>query len=238
MSRKIAVIVLAILCSFVMVTVIYAETKKSPVELTADTIEYDSAKGVIVAQGSVKIIQDKSVMTGPNAQYNSKTKESVMTGGVKMVRDDTTLTAAEVRSYDQNHVVATGDALLVKGENSLAGPRIEHWVDKQYSLVTGSAKMTMPDGIMTTDKLEAFHAESRAVGTGNVHINSDKRNIDATSDNAVYYGGKAAPGKVILSGNARAVQDGNVLTGKTLTIYLDDKAMDAQGSPKLIIKPQ
>jgi len=41
-----------------------------------------------------------------------------------------------------------------------------------------------------------------------------------------------------MSGNARAVQEGNTLTGKTLTIYLDDKAMDAQGRSKLVVKPQ
>lgn len=240
MSRKISIAILTILLSFAMVTVLYAENKNAPVELTADTIEYDSVKGIMNAEGSVKIVQDQSVMTGPNAVYNNKTKESVMTGGVTVVRADTTLTAAEVRSYDQNYVVATGDAVLIKGEDKLAGPKIEHWNDKQYSLVTGGATLTMPDGVMTTDKLEAFHTEDRAVGTGHVHIVSEARSLDATSDNSVYYGdatGKSQ-GKVVLAGNAHAVQEGNTLTGKTLTIYLDDKAMDAQGSPKLIVNPQ
>lgn len=238
MSRKLVIVVLALLISIGMVTAINAEPPKSPVEMSADTIEYDSVQGIMTAQGGVKIIQNNAVLTGANAQYNTKTKEALVTGSVKVIREDSTLTAAEVRSYNENHMVATGGAVLVKGDKTLTGPRIEHWVDKQYSLVPESARMTMPDGFMTTDKLEAFHTEDRAVGSGNVHIVSDVRKLDATSDQAVYYGSKTNQGKVVLSGNARAVQEGNVLTGNTLTIYLDDKAMDAQGRPKLVVKPQ
>lgn len=237
MNRKLLVIVLGILLSLSVATVLYAQTSGS-VELTADTIEYDSVQGVLTAQGAVKLVRDRAVLTGASALYNTKSKEAVVTGGVKMVRDDTTLTAAEVHSYNDNYLVASGGAMLVKGENTLSGPKLEHWVDRQYSLVTGSARLTMPDGVMTADKLEAFHAEDKAVGTGSVHVISDKRSLDATSDLATYYGAKTGQGKVILSGNARAVQEGNILTGNTLTIYLDDKAMDAQGRTKLVIKPQ
>jgi lipopolysaccharide export system protein LptA len=111
-------------------------------------------------------------------------------------------------------------------------------LDKQYSVVTGGARITMPDGYMTCDKLEAFHQEDRAEGHGSVHIVSDKRSLDATSDEATYFGSKTGQSKVILTGNAHAVQDGNILTGKTMTIYLDDKSMDAQGQTKLIVKPE
>lgn len=237
MSRNFVIIALAVILSLAAATGISAPTDK-PVELTADTIDYDAKTGVMNAQGSVKLVRDKAVLTGQSAQYNTKSKESYVTGGVKVVREDTTLTAAEVRSYNDNYLVATGDAVLTKGENTVAGPKIEHWIDRQYSLVPANARMTMPDGWLTTDRLESFHGEDRAVAQGSVHIVSDKRSLDATSDQAVYYGSKTAQGKVVMTGNARAVQEGNVLTGKTLTIYLDDKAMDAQGRPQLIVKPQ
>jgi lipopolysaccharide export system protein LptA len=230
-------IALTVLLSFAVATGV-AAPPANPVELSADTIEYDSVQGVMNAQGSVKLTRDKTVLTGAKAQYNTKSKEALVSGGVKVVREDATLTAPEVRSFDDNHLIASGGALLVKGDSTLAGPSIEHWVDKQYSLVVGGARLTSPDGIMTADKLEAFHAEDRAVGQGNVHIVSDKRSLDATSEQAVYYGSKSGQGKAVLTGNARAVQEGNVLTGNTLTIYLDDKAMDAQGRTKLVIKPE
>jgi Organic solvent tolerance protein OstA len=238
MSRKIAAIALLVLLLSAAAVPGISAPADNPVELTADTIEYDSKAGVMTAEGAVKIVRDHAVLTGTSAQYNTKSKEAYVAGGVKVVRDDTTLTADQVRSYNDNYLVATGDAVLTKGENTLTGPQIEHWVDRQYSLVPGSARLTMPDGWMTADKMEAFHNEDRAVADGDVHIVSDKRSLDATSDQAVYYGSKSDQGKVVLSGNARAIQEGNVLTGKTLTIYLDDKAMDAQGRSKLVIKPQ
>lgn len=239
MSRKITIALMAVLLSLSLATALSAPPDK-PVELTADTIEYDAKSGVMTAEGGVKIVRDKAVMTGAKGQYNTKSKEALISGGVKVVQEDTTLTAAEVRSFNDNYLVATGNAILTKGENTIAGPKIEHWVDREYSLVPSNARLTMPDGWMTADRMEAFHKEDRAVGSGNVHIVSQPRDLDATSDQAVYYGtkGTGKQGKVVLSGNARAVQEGNVLTGKTLTIYLDDKAMDAQGRPQLIVKPQ
>jgi lipopolysaccharide export system protein LptA len=237
MNRKLTTFALSILLIFGLATVIYAAASK-PVELSADTIEYDSVQGIMTAQGSVKLIRDKAVLTGISAKYNVKTKEAVITGGVRVVREDSTLTANEVTSYNDNYLVAVGQAVLVKGDSTVAGPKIEHWVDKQYSLVNDGAKLTMTDGVMIADKLEFFHKDSRAVGTGHVHIVSDTRHLDATAEQATYFGAKTDKHSVVLSGNARAVQDGNVLTGKTMTIYLDDKAMDAQGRPQLVVKPQ
>ncbi|MBP2654195.1 MAG: OstA family protein [Firmicutes bacterium] len=238
MRCKVVTLILAIVFSFTTVSVIYAATA-NPVDLSADTIEYDSAQGVLNAQGSVKLTRGGAVLTGSNAQYNTKSKEAVITGGVRVVREDATLIAAEVRSYNDNYLVATGGARINKGENTLTGNKIEYWVNKAYSLVTSEAVLTMPDGVMTADKVEAFHNEDRAVGSGNVHIVSNKRNLDATADEAVYYGAKkAGQDKVVLSGNAHAVQDGNTLTGNTLTVYLDNKTIDAKGRTRLVITPQ
>jgi lipopolysaccharide export system protein LptA len=220
------------------VTQTHAATNGKPVELVADTIEYDSVNGNMIAKGGIQLTQEGAVMTGTTAEYNTKTNEAHITGGVKVVKDEATLTSVEVRSYDNNHIVALGDAVLIKGDNRLDGPQIDYYVDKQYALVPNAARLTMPDSLMTANQIEAFMAENRVVASGNVHMVNDIRKLDATSDQAVYYGAKEAQGKVVMTGNARAVQDGNVLTGNSLTLYLDDKTMDAQGRTKLIIKPQ
>jgi lipopolysaccharide export system protein LptA len=213
--------------------------RSGPVEVAADTIDYDATTGVINAKGGVSMTQDAAVLTGANAEYNVKTQESHITGGVKVIKEDMTMTAAEVKGYGNSRFVATGNAVLVKGQNTLTGPLIDYDAAKQYALVPQSAYLSMPDGTMTADRLEAFINENRAAGSGNVHIVSDTRHLDATSDNAVYYGGQEQQqGKVVLTGNARAVQEGNVLTGETLTIRLDDKTIDAQGRPRLVVQPQ
>ena len=218
-----------------------AESQTASVELAADTIEYDSGKGVMTATGGVKLTRDGAVMTGSKAEYNSKSQEAWVTGGVKVVKEDATLTSAEVRSYNNNHLVATGDAVLVKGDSTVTGPQIEYFSDKEYALVPGPATLTRPDGVMNADKIEAFLQDDRAVGSGNVHLVSDTHKLDAVADLATYYGAKnkEQQGKVILSGNARAVQDGNVLTGNNLILYLDDRSMQASGGRStLVVKPQ
>ncbi|MBP2650004.1 MAG: OstA family protein [Firmicutes bacterium] len=237
MSRKLMILILAVVFSFATIPLIHAESSNT-VDLEADSIEFDSAQGVFNAQGGVKLTREGAVITGDRVTYNTKSKEAVITGQVKVTRQDAVLIAAEVRSYNDNYIVATGEARLEKGDSVLTGPKIEYWSDKAYSIVTGQARLTMPDGIMTAEKIEAFNNEDRAVGSGNVHIVSDKRSLDAVAEEAVYYGAKNGQGKIILTGNARAVQEGNTLTGDSLTIYLDNKVIDAQGRTKLVITPQ
>lgn len=211
-----------------------------PVEMTADTIEYDANSGLMVAKGNVSIVQDNATLTGPTVEYNSKTKEAHVTGGARAQRDNATMTAAEIRSYDNNHIIAQGDAVLTKEDKRLTGPVVEYFNDRQYAVVPSNAHMVSADADVTANHLEAFLQEDRAIADGAVHIVSQARNLDAVSDHAVYYGAKSGGGqsKAILTGNARAIQDGNVLTGNELTIYPDDKGITAQGRTKLVIIPK
>lgn len=213
-----------------------AENK--PVELSADTIEYDSAQGIMIAQGNVRMVQENSIMTGSFAEYNSKTKDAHVRGGVRIVKDDTTLVSAEVHSYGNTHMVATGDPILTKGTSKLMGPTIDYDSVKEYAIVTGWASLTTDDSNITANQIESFFSENRAVAEGNVHIVSEVRKLDATAQQAVYYGNQGGQGRTVLTGNVRAVQDGNVLTGNTMTLYLDNKAIDVQGRSKLVIIPQ
>ena len=228
-------LVLVVSCSAV---VHIQAAQHKPVELSADTIEYDSVNGIMTAYGNVKLVQDNAVMTGSTADYNSKTKEAHVAGGVRVIKDDATLLAADVRSYDNTHMIASGNPVLTKGDNKLTGPKIDYYSDKQYAIVTGWAKLEASDSVMTANQIESFFTENRVVGQGNVHVVSSSRNLDATADQAVYYGNKGQQGKTVLTGNAKAVQDGNVLTGNTMTLYLDNKAIDVQGRSKLVIIPQ
>lgn len=227
--------VLLLSCSAV-ATIQAAQNKA--VELSADTIEYDSGKGIMIAQGNVRMVQENAVMTGNRAEYNSKINEGHVVGDARVVKEDATLVAAEIHSYGNTHIIATGDPILTKGNSKLMGPTIDYDSVKQYAIVTGWASLTQEDSVMTANQIEAFFTDNRAIAQGNVHIVSSTRKLDATSDQAVYYGDKGEQGKTILTGNVRALQDGNVLTGNTMTLYLDNKTIDVQGRSKLIIIPQ
>lgn len=235
--KQIGRLILVLVLSCSVITPLEA-AQNQPIELSADTIDYDSTSGLMTAQGNVYMTQEKAVMTGTHAEYNNKTKEAYVTGGVRVVKDDATLLAAEVRSYDNTHMVATGAPVLTKGDSTLTGPQIDYYSDKQYAIVTGWAKLVQTDSVLTADQIESFFTENRAVAEGNVHVVSSTRQLDATSDHAVYYGAQGQDGKTVLTGNARAVQEGNVLTGTTMTLYLDKKNIDVQGRSKLVIIPQ
>ncbi|WP_378950905.1 LptA/OstA family protein [Pelosinus sp. sgz500959] len=208
------------------------------IELSADTIEYDSTKGIMIAQGNIQIVQENATMSGDYAEYNSKANETYVNGNARIVKDDTILVARQINSYGNTRIVANGDPILTKGNSKLMGPSIDYDSVKQYAIVTGWANLAMDDSIMTANQIESFFLDNRVVAQGNVHLVSSARNLDATSEQAVYYGTQGEQGKTILTGNVRAVQEGNVLTGNTMTLYLDKKTIDVQGRSKLIIIPQ
>ena len=78
--------------------------------------------------------------------------------------------------------------------------------------------------------------KEEAVATGGVQINSQTHNLTATSDKAFYYGEKTGQNKIVLKGNAHAVQNGNQLQGNELTILLDGNELQSRGGSHLVIK--
>lgn len=203
---------------FILTGTLYAAADSKPVELNANTVEYDTQTGLITATGSVKMIQDGAVLTGASAQYNSKTQEGFVTGGVVADKEDMHMTAAMIKTSGPNHMIATGNVVAVKADKTLTGPQIDYYLDTSYAVIESNARVTMNDGTFTSDRMEAYLNENRLIGTGNVHIVSPPRNLDAVGEQATYYG--KDDGKVILTGNAVATQNNNTLRSNKLTIYL------------------
>ena len=210
----------------------YANDK--PMEVSADTLEYDSNTGVVVANGNVKLIQDNATLTGTKATYNTKNQEAEVTGGVHLVKEDIDLTSASLKSKNNDEIIASGNVVMVKGDTTITGPQVNYYSKQQYALINSDATVTMKDSTMTADKLEAYLGENKVIGTGNVHLTSAEREIDAVGDVATYYGSKDQQGKIVLEGNAKAIQKGNILKGNKLTLFLADKAK----SDEIVIKPE
>ena len=115
---------------------------------------------------------------------------------------------------------------------------MEYLPERKYARITGGSRLTSRDAIVTSSMAEAFFQEDRAVADGNVRIISETRRLNAVADHAVYYGINGKNGKADLTGNVRAEQDGSVLTGNHVVLYLDDSALDADGRSKLVITPK
>ena len=209
---------LAMVCFVISGANLYAADSNKPVDLSADVLEYDTETGVITATGSVKMLQENAILTGEIAKYNNKTKEGFVSGNVLVKRDNLTIKAAQVVTEGSNQITATGDVVATEADKILTGSKIDYYIDKEYAIIPENAKITMTDGTMTANKLEAYLKDNHIFAEGNVRIISDTKNLEATADNAAYYGEEK--GKVILSGNATAMQDNNILRGNTLTLYL------------------
>ncbi|MDR1702988.1 MAG: organic solvent tolerance protein OstA [Sporomusaceae bacterium] len=242
-KKLICKVLVGLAAVFSLTTQVYsppAFSAAAPVQLEADTITYSNKDGLVEATGNVKITQNDSVITAGWVEYNTNTSEGRMRGGVRAVMADASLTADEVRSVGGNEqIFAVGNVVLIKGENTLTGDEIEYHPAAEYVLVPAPARIETKDAVMTANRLEAFLREERAVGTGNVHIVSAARNLDATANQATYYGLPQEAAKVILTGNVRVVEGVNILTGENLTVALNEKEIEANGGrPRLVFTPQ
>jgi lipopolysaccharide export system protein LptA len=237
---KMKFIALTAACLLLVSPVLSAAPDSGPAtELNADVISFSARTGVITAQGGLRMTQGATVITGEAGEYNTKTKAAVITGNVKVVKESATLTASEVQTFDEmTRFVAIGNAVLTHPSGSAAGPRMEYEPSRQYASITGGARLVNRDAVLTASSVEAFFSEDRATAEGNVHIVSEARKLEAVSDHAVYQGLNGKNGRADLTGNVRAVQDGAVLTGNHVILYMDDSAMDSQGRSKLVMQPQ
>lgn len=220
----------------IMTSMASVDAVNAPVQLKADSIEYDSKQGVLVADGNVIITQDGAELTGASAIYNMKTKAGTVTGDVVMVQEGARLNASQVEIADGNVFTATGNVDLTKDGNRLTALRLVYHTEQEQAVADGGATLWTADGTLAAPRIEAMMQSDEAIATGGVVIDSPARNMTATSDTAYYYGSRSGQGKIILRGNARATQEGNLLTGNELTLLLDDNELQSSGQSHLVIE--
>ncbi len=212
----------------------------SSLSITADTLSYNGQTGQATANGNIVIIKDDKTMTGASGWYNTKTEEAYLTGGISMIGQNMSMSASEVHSYHNNQFNAVGHVRLQKDNKQVFGDDVTYNTDTNYGTVKGNGKLVMDDAVLTGDYMEGWLNQIKATATGNVTLHSAKHNLDATADNAVY---TQTPGQndgvAYLTGNAHAVQNGNVLNAPELKLEMKDNSVQTVGGRStLIITPQ
>lgn len=203
-----------------------ADSAGTPTTLDADTVEYDMGSGLVTATGNVLMKQGDSRVTGARATYNHETQAGLVEGNVIAVHADMRLTCARVTTDGKGHIQAAGDVYGTQQDKSFAGEQVDYYPDQsEYIVMEKGGYIKTSDGTFTAARLEGWLANEHYVGTGNAHIVSPARNIEAGGD-SLDYDGKTAEGKAVLTGNAWATQGNNTLHSNRLTIYLakDGKA--------------
>ncbi len=189
-----------------------------PAELDADTVEYDMNSGEVTASGNVLMKAGASRIAGQNAAYNTKTGQGTVTGSVIAEREGMRMTCSQLTVDGSDHYIATGDVQGTRADQSFSASQVEYFPSKQYVSMPSGGTLSSSEGTFTADVLQGWLGESHYVGTGNAHIVSPPRDIEAGGDQFDYYG--AGTGKAVLTGNAWAYQGNNTMHSNRLTIYL------------------
>ena len=243
-NSKVLTTVMALLFSS---TLVYAapdfKSNGEQSELNADEVEYDMETGVITATGNVVLKHGTGVATGLKAMYNLNTEAAYLTGNVIVVRDNLRLTCDNLNSDGYGHMQADGNvhaeqkiaptADMPQGDlRTFTGQHVDYYPDDRQHIVisTGGLLQSAQEGTFTADYMEGWLDDQYYVGTGNAHIVSKPRDLEAGGDRIDYYANDN--GKAILSGNAWAIQDNNRLKGNRLTVYLTDTKKEKSAEEK------
>ncbi len=207
------------------------------ITITADELSYNGQSETALAVGNVVVQRGNARLTGARGEYYFTDGSASLSGGVTYTAPGTSLTATSVRLYADETLQADGNVQIHDGENTLLGDHVTYNSNSGYGTVTGNAVLEMPNTRMTASYIEAFMNEIRLIGSGGVNLYNDEHGMTAVADNAIYTQSPGADdGYLMLRGNARVDQRGNILTGPRLDIRVEDRSVETKGRSTLIIK--
>ena len=197
-----------------------------PSELNADTVEYDVASGLATATGNVLLKQGNARATGLKATYNTKTQEAMLEGNVIAEREKLRITCNKVHSDGKGHMQADGNVYGKQEDKTFIGEHVDYYPDdRKHVVIPLGGVVTSKDGTATADHMEGWMDDEYYIGTGNAHLVSPPRNLEAGGNRIDYYGKEQRV--AILTGNAWAYQNNNSMKGNRVTVYLADEGKAA-----------
>ena len=239
--KKYAVIILGTLLSISFAGLAMAA---EPSSIYADQIDYDFRNGQAVAKGNVLIKREGGTATSKDADYNTKTGNGKLTGNVIGIKDDSKVTCQTMNIAEQgDHITAIGNAVLKKADKTLRASQVEYFSKREYAETVGEwAQLAMDDGSTLDAAYMNYNMkDGLATGEGNVRIVSPPRKLTARGDKAIF-NTKADDGTIELIGHATATQDGDTVSGNTLTLKgtgaEKNQVAIADGNVKLVYVPK
>jgi lipopolysaccharide export system protein LptA len=197
----------------------YAEKNGEQASLDADTVEYDMTTGLVVATDNVLMKRGDAKVAGHKATYNTKTMDGLVEGNVIAVRKDMRVTCDILRSDGQEHMQAIGHVHGTQQDKEFVGEQVDYYPrQNDYVLIENGGTISSKDGKFTADRMEGWLKDEHYIGTGNAHLVSPPKDLEAAGDRVDYFG--KTENKVVLTGHAWAVQENNTMRGNVLTVYL------------------
>lgn len=223
-ARRISLCLTALSIGAVTVFAAPAAAPKGPSELSADTVTYDMKNDIMIAKGNVVMITTDGKATGDYAEYHNKNKSGKITGNVVADKGDIHMECNEFYVDNQNHFTAVGNVKAKQKDKSYVGPKAEFFQDQQYVRMEQGGTVIGKDSSITADFMEGWTDQEHFIGRGNCHIVSAPKNFEGGGDNVEYWGKEE--GKTVLTGNAWAMQDDNMMRGKVITALLNQQPVE------------
>jgi lipopolysaccharide export system protein LptA len=125
----------------------HAQTPRTPITLTAQTVSYQQAKGVVEFLGNVVVVQGDVTLATPQlvATFGSGRQQALQSltatgtaaAPVRFTRGEETATGRTATyAPDARQLVLTGNVTLTRQGNTLVGEKLV------YDLATGTATVT------------------------------------------------------------------------------------------------
>lgn len=196
------------------------ETKRA----TGEEAVYSAEERTVVLSGNAKAWEGENRVSGSRMTIYLDEDKSVVEGGAdQRVEVDITSTNKKDSGF---LAVGEGKQKKTDGEESpihVTADRMETDQKQKTVFFEGKVKTRREDFNMDSDELEVFDSGkeasriSKIIARGNVRL--DRAGKVATGDKAIYYEGER---KFLLTGNAKAWEDQNVVAGSRMEIYLDE----------------
>ncbi|HKX16394.1 MAG TPA: LptA/OstA family protein [bacterium] len=148
-----------------------------------------------------------------------------------------TVTAARVEADDRpdlRRVDASGDAVVIRGDQQLSGSRIIYDRTAQHGTVEGRAVAVRGGDRLEADHIEGSLATNDGEATGHVVLDRPATHMHGTADRATYAG---RTDTVVLIGHAVVTRDRDSLAGDRVTVNLRTNHAVADGHPKIVAYP-
>jgi len=130
-----------IILFFLFTNILYCKDKK-PVEILADTMEWNKQLGQAIAIGNAKAIQGESILKADkiiailDKANNQKITQLLANGNVKFLRDKQLATGDKATYHlNQDKVIITGNVKLERDNNIIKGEKLI------IDFITGLSKM-------------------------------------------------------------------------------------------------
>ena len=187
------------------------EQSESEVELTADLVNYDKEKDLMVFTGNVIIIQEKTTLTAGIASFNVDTKIGQISENVVLVKEDIRITGEKLQAFlnDKRYIFENDVELIQERENEQGEPDNITWQCQKLEIFTETKNMTATGEVFITKRDYTISAQEAVYNdeedkislTGGVKIEEIENNRKISGDIAVFYIGDD---RLEVSGNVRS----------------------------------